>query len=102
MKSWLQNVDIENYSTYNAQKSVASERSIRTLKKKIYKYMTSISENLYIDKLADIVNKYNNTYHDTIKMKPADVKPSTYVDLNKERNKENPKFKDGSYVRISK
>ena len=62
------------YSTNNEGKSIVAERFIRTLKTKIYKYMTSISKNVYIDKLDDIVNKYNNTYHSTIKMKPVDVK----------------------------
>ena len=55
--------------------------------------MTSISKNVYIDKLDDIVNKYNNTYHRAIKMKPANVKPSTYIDSSKEVNNEDPKFK---------
>ena len=54
------------YSTHNEQKSVFAERFIRTLKNKIYKYMTSVSKNVYIDKLDDIVHKYNNTYHSTI------------------------------------
>ena len=54
--------DIEIYSAHNEEKSVVAERFIRTLKKKIYKYMTSISKNVYIDKLDDIVNKYNNIY----------------------------------------
>ena len=60
---------------------VVAERFIKTLKTKIYKYMTSISKNVYIDKLDDIVNEYNNTYHRTIKMKPADVKDNTYIDF---------------------
>ena len=64
--------------------------------------MTSISNNVYIDKLDDIVNRYNNTYHRTIKMKSADVKPSMYIDFNQEINKEDPKFKVGVHVRISK
>ena len=72
MKSWLQDNDIEMYSTHNKGKSVVAERFIRTLKNKIYKHMTSISKNVYIDKLADIVNKYNNSYHSTIKMKSVD------------------------------
>ena len=59
--------DIEMYSIYNEGKSVVAERFIRTLKTKIYKYMTSVSKNVYIDKLADIVNEYNNTYHRTSK-----------------------------------
>ena len=58
------------YSIHNEGKSVVAERFIRTIKNKIYKYMTSISKNVYIDKLDDIVNEYNNTYHRTIKMKP--------------------------------
>ena len=62
MKSFLQNNDTEMHSTYNEGKSVAAERFIRTLKNKIYKYMTSLSKNVYIDKLDDIVNKYNDTY----------------------------------------
>ena len=65
------------YSTNNEGKSVVAERFIRTLKTKIYKYMTSISKNVYIDKLDDIVNQYNNKYHTTIKMKPVDVKNNT-------------------------
>ena len=69
------------YSTNNEPKSVVVERFIRTLKNKIYKYMTAISKNVYIDKLDDIVKKYNNAYHTTIKMKPADVKDNTYMDF---------------------
>ena len=65
------------YSTHNEGKSVVAERFIRTLKSKIYKYMTSISKNVYIDKLEDIVDEYNNTCHTTIKMKPIDVKDNT-------------------------
>ena len=60
--------------------SVVAERFIRTLKNKIYIYITSVPKNVYTDKLDDIVNKYNNTYHNTIKMKPADVKSTTYID----------------------
>ena len=71
------------YSTHNERKSVVAEKSVRTLKNKIYKYITSISKNVQIHKLDDIVNKYNNTYHSTIKMKPVDVKPSTYIKSSK-------------------
>ena len=78
MKSFLQNNDKEMYSNHNERKYFVAERFIRTLKNKIYKYITSISKNVYIDKLNDIVNKYNNTYHRTIKMKPVDVKSNTY------------------------
>ena len=64
--------------------------------------MTAISENVYIDKLDNIVNEYNNKYHTTIKMKLADVKNNTYIDFEKEVNDKNPKFKVGDHVRISK
>ena len=74
------------YSTNNEGKSVIDERFITTLKNKIYKYMTSISKNVYIDKLDDIVRKYKNTYHISIKMKPVDVKDNTYIDFKKEVN----------------
>ena len=75
MKSWLHDRNIETYLTHNGGKSVVAERFIRTLNNKIYKYIFSLSKNVYIDKLIDIVNKYNNTYHGPIKVKPADVKP---------------------------
>ena len=101
-KKWLQDNDIVMYSTNNEGKSVAAERFIRTLKSKIYKYMTSISKNVYIDKLDDIVNEYNNTYHTTIKMKPIDVKDNTYINTDKEINDKDTKFKVGDRVRISK
>ena len=72
------------YLTHNEGKSIVSERFIRNLKTKIYKYMTSISKNVYIDKLDNIVNKYKNTYHSTIKKKSVHVKPKTYIDSGKE------------------
>ena len=65
------------YPTHNEGKSVVAERFIRTLKSKIYKYMASIPKKVYIDKLDDIVDGYNNTCHTTIKMKPIDVKDNT-------------------------
>ena len=101
-KKWLKDNDIEMYSTNNEGKSVVAERFIRTLKTKIYKYMTSVSKNVYIDKLDDIVNEYNNTYHRTIKMKPVDVKDNAYIDFSKEVNDKDSKFKVGDHVRISK
>ena len=67
------------YSTYNEGKSVVAERFIRTLKNKIFKHMTAISKNVYIDVLDDIVNKYNNTVHKAIKIKPIDVTNDSYV-----------------------
>ena len=102
MKSWLQDNNIEMYSTHNEGKSVVGERFIRTLKNKIYKYMTSISKNVYIDKLDEIVNKYNHTYHRTIKMKPFDVKDNTYINFGEEVNDKDPKFQVGDHIRISK
>ena len=94
--------DIDMYSTHNEGKSVVAEKLFRTLKNKIYKYMTSISKNVYIDILDDIVKKWNNTYHITIKLKPVDVKSNTYINSNKEINDKDPKFKIVDIVRISK
>ena len=74
------------YSIHNERKSVVAERLIRTLKTKIYKYMTSVSKNVYIDRLHDIVNECNNTYHRKIKIKPVDVKDNTCIDSSKEVN----------------
>ena len=90
------------YSTHNEGKSVVAERLIRTLKIDIYKYMTTISKIVYINRLDDIVNEHNNAYHRTIKMKPVDVKVNTYIDFKKEVNDKNPKFKVGDHVRILK
>ena len=85
---------------YIMKKSVVAERFIRTLKNKNYKYMTAISKNVYIDKLYDTVNEYNNTYHRT--RQNIDVKDSTYIDFEKEVNDKDPKFKMVDHVRISK
>ena len=101
-KKWLQDNDIVMYSTHNEGKSVVAERFIRRLKSKIYKYMTSISKNVYINKLDGIVDEYNNTYHTTIKMKPIYVKDNTYINASKEINNKDPKFKVSDHVRISK
>ena len=90
------------YSTHNEGKSVVAERFIRTIKNKIYKHMTSISKNVYIDKLDDIVHKHNNEKHNTIKMKLIDVKDNTYIDFRKEVDDNDPKFKVGDHVRKSK
>ena len=90
------------YSTNTEGKSVVTARFIRTLKTKIYKYMTSVSKNVYIHKFNDIVDEYNNTYHRTIKIKPGDVKDNAYIDFGKEINDKDPKFKVGDHVRISK
>ena len=98
IKSWLQNNDIEMYSTYNEGKCVATRWFIRILKENV----TSVWKSVYIIKLDDIVNEYNNTYHRTIKMKLDDVKPSLYIDFGIESNDKNPNFKAGNHVRISK
>ena len=101
-KKCLRDNNIVMYSTHNEGKSVVAERFIRTLKSKIYKYMTSISKNVYIDKLDDIVDEYSNTYQTTIKMKPIDVKDNTYINTSKEINNKDPKFKVDDHARISK
>ena len=90
------------YSMNNEEQNVTAERFLRNLKNKTYKYMTSISKNVYIDKLNDIVNKFNNTCHRTIKIKPADLNPSMCIYFNKENNKKGPKFKVDDNVRLSK
>ena len=76
--------------------------SMHNEEKSVYKYMTSVSKNVYIDKLDDIVNKFNNACYSTIKMKPIDVKSSTYIDSSKEINNKDHKFKIGDIVWISK
>ena len=101
-KRFLKINSIEMYSTYNEGKSVVAERFIRTLKSKIFKHMTAVSKNVYFDVLDDIVNKYNNTVHRTIKMKPIDVTSDSYAEYNEDSNVTKPKFKVGDHVRISK
>ena len=101
-KKWLKGNDIEMDSIYNEGKSVVAERFIRTLKTKIYKYMTSVSKNVYIGKLDDKVSEYNNTDHRTIKMEPVDVTDNTYVDFKKEVDEKDPKFKVGDHAGSSK
>ena len=91
------------YSTYTEGKSVVAERFIRTLKNRIFKHMTVIQQNIYFDVLNDIVDKYNNTVHKTIKMKPIEVTDNYYAEYNEDpSNKKDPKFKVGDNVRISK
>ena len=100
-KKWLSSNDIIMYSTFNEGKSVVVERFIRTLKNKLYKHMTAINKNVYYNVLYDIVNKYNNTKHNTIKMKPKDVKNDNkrvYID---EHNKKSARYNVGDRVRIS-
>ena len=91
------------YSTYNEGKCVVSERFIRTLKNKIFKHMIVISKSVYFDVLDDIVNKYNNTVHRTIRMKPTEVTDDSYAEYNEDFNKKvKNKFKIGDHVRILK
>ena len=90
------------YSTFNEGKSVVAERFIRTLKNKLYKHMTDINKNAYYDVLDDVVNEYNNTKHNTIKIKPKEVKNNNnkvYID---EYNKKSARYIVGDRVRISK
>ena len=101
-KKWLSDNDIIMYSTYNEGKSVVAERFIITLKNKLYKHMTATGKNVYYDVLDDVVNKYNNTKHSTIKMKPINVKNNNkrvYID---EHNEKDSRYKVGDRVRISK
>ena len=100
-EKWLSDNDINMYSTYNEGKSVVAERFIRTLKNELYKHMTATGKNVYYDVLDDVVNKYNNTKHSTIKMKPIDVKNNKRVYID-EHNEKDSKFKVGDRVKISK
>ena len=90
------------YSTYNEGKSVVAEGFIRTLKNKLYNHMTAATDkNVYYDILDNAVNEYNNTKHNTIKMKPKDVGDNKRVYID-EHNKKDSRFKVGDRVRISK
>ena len=90
------------YSTFNEGKSAVAERFLRTLKNKLVKHMTAVSKSVYFDVLDHIVNKYNNTVHRSIKMKPIDVTSDSYAEYNEDFNEKDPKFKVGDRVRISK
>ena len=98
-EKWLSDNDINMHSTYNEGKSVVAEIFIRTLKNKLYKHMTATGKNVYYDVLDDVVNKYNNTKHSTIKMKPIDVKNNKRVYID-EHNEKHSKFKIGDRVGI--
>ena len=101
-KKWLSDNNIIMYSTYNEGKSVVAERFIETLKNKLYRHMAATGKNVYYDVLDDVVSKYNNTKHSTIKMKPIDVgnnNKRVYID---EHNEKRSRFKVGDRVRISK
>ena len=101
-KKWLANNDISMYSTYNEGKSVVAKRFIRILKNRLYKHMTAVSKNVYYDVLDDIVKKYNDTWHSTIKMKPKDVGDNNFTEYVETSNEKHPKFKVGDQVSISK
>ena len=90
------------YSAYNEGESVVAEIFIRTLTNKIFKHMAAVSKNVYFDVLDDIVNKYNNTVHRTIKMKSIDVTSNSYAEHNEDAKVTKPKFKVGDHVKISK
>ena len=85
-KKLLKDSDIKMHSTHNERKFIVAERFIKILKNKIYKHMTAISKNAYFDVLDDILDKYNNTYHNAIKMKPIDVKSDFFAEYNEESN----------------
>ena len=101
-KKWLKDNNISMYSTYNEGKSVVAERFIKTLKNKLHKHMRAVSKNVYYDVLDDIVKKYTNTWHSTIKMKPRDVADDNFTEYVEKSNEKDPKFKVGDRVRISK
>ena len=88
------------YSTHKEANFVTAERFIRALKNKIYKYMNSTSKTVYIDKLDDRVNECNNTYHGTIKIKPIDAENNTHINIDKEINDKDPKFRVDNDVKI--
>ena len=89
------------YSTFNEGKSVVAERFIRTLKNELHKHMTATGKNVYYDILDDVVNEYNNIKHNTIKMKPIDVRDNKIVYID-EHNEKDSRFKVGDRVGISK
>ena len=99
-KRFLKINNIDMYSTYNEGKSVVAKRFIRTLKNKIFKHMTVVSKNVYFTVLDDIVDKYNNTFQKTIKMKPIDVTSDSYAEYDEDSNETKPEFKVGDHIRI--
>ena len=90
------------YLTYTEGKSVVAGSFIRLLKNKIYKHMTAVSKIVYFDVLDDIVNKYNNTFHRAIKMKPIDITSDSYAENSADSNKKDPKFKVGDHLKNMK
>ena len=98
MKSRSQDNVIEMNSAYNEEISIVTKRFMRTLKKIFYKYTTLISKIGYIGNLDDIVNKYNNTYHTSIKMKLTDVYSGTCIKFGMENTAKDPKFRVGKNI----
>ena len=82
----------KNVSTYNEGKSVVAERFIRTLNNKIYKHMITLPKNISFDVLDDVVDKYNNTYYSTSKMKPIDL--NSYAEFKVVSTEEDPKIQN--------
>ena len=101
-KRFLNINNIEMCSAYKEGKSVVAEKFIRTLKNKIFKHMAAISKNVCFDVLDNIVNKYNNIVHRSIKMEPINAISDSYAEYNKDSNEKDPRFKVGDNVRISK
>ena len=101
-RKFFKEINIEMYSTYNEGRSVVAEKFIKNLKNKIFKHMTAVSKNVWFDVLGDIVDDCNNTFHRIIGMKPIDVKSDFFADYNVSSNENDPKFKVGDHVRISK
>ena len=102
IKLWLQNNNVEMYSIHNDGKSIVAKRFIRTLTNKIYKHLTAVSRQMYINKLDNVASKYNNKYYKAIKKKPTDFKSSTYIDFDIGSHDKDLKFNIGDYLRISK
>ena len=100
LKRFLKTNITEMYSTYTEGKSVLAEDLLERWRKKFFN-KTAVSINAYFDVLADIVNKYNNTVHRSIKMKPINITSDSYAEYNEDSNKKDPKFKVGDHVRIS-
>ena len=102
MKPWFQDNDTEMNSKHNEGKSVIVKRFDKILKNKIYKCITAVSKNVYIDKLDYIINRYNNTYHSTTNIKHSDVNPNRYIDFNVEKNERDSNLELGDHAVISK
>ena len=102
-KKWLKdNNNMKMQSMQNEKKSVVAKKFIRTLKNKIYRHMTAVSRNVYFNLLDDIISKYNNTYHNSIKMNSIDVESNFYFEDNFDFNESDPIFQVGDHVKISK